>query len=391
MPSQRAILALLIAPSLAAAEGPRISGPPVTAFDWAAEQCTTWDIPDAPARAWRGRDGLVRMIAGSERSRGEAGRDLDHLERSCAPLHEGARADDPAAYDDRSWIAATHVDTSGRVVALAHVEYHGHLRSEACAADAYAACWRNAVVELRSDDSGRSFRRMTGPEDMVAALPYRYEAGQLRRSGYFNPSNIIERDGFLYVFVFAEGYGAQARGACLLRRPVDGEAKDWRAWSGAGFDIRFADPYREEIVDPTAHVCAPLAGISSTISSVAWHAGWGQFLAVTPATRPDAGGVLHTGIWWMTSEDLVVWSEPALLIDLPLLWRRDCAAPAAYAYPSLLDLNSPSVNFETLDSGFRLYLVRLAVGEECAVGPDRDLVWWPLSWPRPGQSAGTVP
>jgi hypothetical protein len=355
----------------------RVTGDAVTAFDWRTERCATWDAPDGPARAWRGPSGEVRLLISSTASRASAGPDLDRLAHACPVLAEGAHRDDPGAHDDRVWIAAPHV--GGRVVALAHTEFHGHLRPGLCAAGTYAACWRNSVVELGSSDGGLSFRRA----GVVAALPYPFDGGQTRRSGYFNPSNVVTRDGHLYAFVFAEATGAQRRGACLIRRPVWGGPSDWRTWDGAGFGARFADAYAGPVTEPAAHVCAPLPGLSSTISSLVWSGQAGRWLAVTPATLRGEDGATRSGIWWTASDDLIRWDRPRLLVELPLLWRRDCAAAAAWAYPSLIDPDSLSPSFETVDGAFRLYLVRMALGPDCRVGPQRDLVWMPVSWPRP--------
>lgn len=361
---------------------PRVSGPAETVFDWRTDRCAEWDIPDTPARAWRDAAGRARLIAGAEASRASLGRSLDRLARDCAVVFRGAHADDPAAYDDRAWIHAVFTADGLRVEALAHVEYHGQLRPERCAAAEYAACWRNAIVQVVSDDGGGGFRRDGDGAGLVAALPYRYAAGQRRRSGYFNPSNILRRGAHLYVFIFAEATGAQRRGACLLRRPLAGAAADWRAWDGADFTVRFADPYREDIADPAAHVCAPLRGVASTISGVVRHAPSGAYLALTAAARRGPDGKWRSGVWWMTSRDLIAWSAPRLLYAVPLLWRRDCARPAAYAYPAMLDDDSASRVFDTVDDDFWMYLVEMRVDGNCRIGPRRDLLRLPLSWPQ---------
>ena len=377
------ILALwlaLAAPALSAAFAePAVTGAARTAFDWRRERCAAWDAPDGPARAWRGPDG-VRLLISSPASRLSLGPDLDRLAHDCAVAYQGARDDDPGAHDDRVWIAGPHPLPDGRTVALAHAEYHGDKRPGACAAGTYAACWRNSVTELVSEDGGRTFRRA----GVVAALPYPYDPDQSRRTGYFNPSNIVERDGWLYAFVFAEATGAQARGPCLIRRPVAGGPGDWRAWDGEAFAAAFADAYAAPPpADPGAHVCAPLPGLSSTVSSVVWSEAAGRWLAVTPAALGDAAGVRRSGIWWTASDDLIRWDRPRLLIELPLLWRRDCAAEAAWAYPSLIDPSSPAADFGAADDDFRLYLVRMPLGPDCRVGPERDLVWFPVSLRRP--------
>ena len=273
--------AMLAAPAAPAApDGPRVIGPPETVYDWASQRCATWDIPDTPARAWRDAGGAVHLVAGSEASRAATGAGLTDLARGCAVLFVGGGADDPGAYDDRAWIHATWTDDGAHVTALAHVEYHGDERPGRCASPASADCWRNAIVELRATDGGRRSPRA----GLAAALPWRYSAADGRRAGYFNPSNILRIGDDLYAFVWTEAFKAQRRGACLIRRPVDGGPADWRAWDGQAFATRFADPYREDVADPAAHACVPLPSVASTISSVVRTA-TGAYLAVTPATR----------------------------------------------------------------------------------------------------------
>lgn len=376
---------ILMASSIAAlpAEpGLVIAGPSEPVFDWASERCATWDIPDTPARAWRGADGRIRLISGSEQSRMETGSALDRLSRDCRILLESSEEDDPAAYDDRAWIAATFTDGT-HVEALVHVEYHGHERPSRCPAARYADCWRNAIVQVISDDGGASFSADAPGAGLVAALPYPYDGDQEGRQGYFNPSNILRDGDHLYVFVFAEAVGAQKRGACLLRRRVAGGAGDWRAWDGAGFTRSFVDPYRSAVADPAAHVCVPVEGVTSTISSVVRHAPSGLYVAVTARGRTGPDGARRSGVYWMSSPDLLRWSEPELLLEAPLLWRRDCAAPFAYAYPALLDARSASPNFDTVADAFWLYLVEMRLNETCGVGPDRDLIRLPVRWHAP--------
>ena len=130
-----------------------------------------------------------------------------------------------------------------------------------------------------------------------------------------------------------------------------------------------------------------MPGIRSTISSVVEDGRSGRFLAVTPATLEDTDGVRRSGIWWTQSANLIDWARPRLLLAVPLLWRRDCGAEAAYAYPSFLDGDGPSANLDVVEGGFWLYLVRMPLGEDCSVGPKRDLLRYPVSlpdgWDRP--------
>ena len=170
-------------------------------------------------------------------------------------LYRGAGADDPGAYDDRAWIHATYA-TDGTQVDRAGAR---RVSRRAPPRAVRVRRSRRLLAQRRSsscdsDDGGRSFARAgTG---LVAGLPYRYSATDGRRAGYFNPSNILRRGDYLYAFVWAERFRAQRRGACLLRRPVEGGAGDWRAWDGAGFAVRFADPYREDVARPGADTSA---------------------------------------------------------------------------------------------------------------------------------------
>ena len=371
------LLIILCFTPLATMAEPIVVGPSQVMFDWTTDRCLRWDSPDTPARAWRDQDQII-MLAGAEQTRLSWGPSLEEMHRDCRIVHEGAEVDDPAAFDDRTWITSPYIEESGRLTALAHVEYHGHTRPGACLAAAYSPCWWNSIVELSANPN---FTAEPAGASLVAALPIRYTTTQTRRQGYFNPSNIINRDGYLYAFLFAEDAFPQLRGACLIRRPVGGQPESWRAWDGDGFKISFIDPYRDAAVDPTRHVCVPVPGVLSTISSIVRRSGTDIYIAVTPMTSRGSDGIERHGIWWMTSTDLIHWTSPNLLLEVPLLWRRDCETDAAYAYPSLIDPDSPTANFETVDEEFWLYLVRIRLDKTCKTGPQRDLVRFPISWP----------
>ena len=345
-------IALMVALSTTAAAAE------IQLFDWSEDACAQWDIPDAPARFWREGVG-VAMIAGSEASRISTGPTMFELERRCDIVYSGNHNSNPGHHDDRAWIHSVWSHADGRVEALVHVEYHGH-RHDTCAAGTYMACWRNSIIAIESRD-GRTFTRSLDPP--VAALPDPYNPAQTQRSGYFNPSNIFRVGRFLYVFVFAEAHGSQARGACLLRREV--ATGTWMAWDGSTFGARLSG-------GDQGGTCAPVSGVSSTLSSVLRDRD-GTYLA---ATARQAEG--RHGIWLQRSGDLLTWSAPELLVELPLLWRRDCAAPAVYAYPALIAPDSPSRNFDTLVGEVWLTAVNMPLGPDCDVGPERNLVAWHL-------------
>jgi hypothetical protein len=363
---------------------PVVVGEPQQIFVWASDRCDSKDIPDAPARAFRDAEGTVHLLAAHDVNRTFAGAQLGAVEHDCGVVFQGGGRDEPAAFDDRIWLASVWTADGTVVHALGHAEYHGHLRPSICPAGRYMACWWNAVVQLVSTDGGKTFRRAgEAGRGLVAALPYRYDPSLGRPAGYFSPSNIIERDGYWYVFVFAESYGAQRRGACLLRTDRLDDPSSWRAWDGSGFTISFADPYTDDTSRPEDHVCAPVPGVSSTISSASRLGASGPYLALIAASRPAVpGGKPVAGIYSMSSSDLIRWTEPRLLLAVPIMFAFSCDARAVYGYPSLLDAQSPSRTFEAVEKDAFLYLTRINV-HDCRLSMERDLVRFPVALEDP--------
>jgi hypothetical protein len=342
-------------------------------FDSDVDGCGLWDVPDGPARAWRDHRGEVVLLAGNDVNRLFVGQDLSSLRRHCAVVHEGAQNDDPLAFDDRVWILATHT-IDGRIVeAITHVEYHGHRRPQLCPGQDYLSCWRNALTALISHDGGRTFTRDPRGH-VVAALPYGYSGRTRHRTGYFSPSNVLRVDDMLYVFMFAENAGEQRRGACLIRRPVEGGPADWRGYDGARFTVRFLDLRAETPTDPRDHVCAPIGPFDTALASIMRAPTLGGYVGVTTTTRRDENGVETSGVWWTFSQTLIDWSPPQLLLEGPLLWRRDCARPFVIAYPSLIDDDGPSRTFDVAEGDFWLFLTRIDLDSACRPTASRALV-----------------
>ncbi len=355
-------------------------------FSWASMRCESWDIPDAPARAWRDAKGAVHLLVSHIRNRAMVGTDLDHLRQDCRTVYQGGAQDAPRLYDDRSWIASPYTLDGSAVYALVHNEFHGHLRRDLCPAGIYLRCWSNSVTAVISHDGGHSFAHAAPPYHLVAAPPYRYPGGGDHRTGYFNPSNIVVRDGYYYAFFWAEAEGAQRRGACLMRSASLADPRAWRAWDGREFTIRFIDAYVEVATDAAQHVCAPVAEgrLTSSISSVTLHRGSGAYIALMATERPGPGGAAVTGIFATGSTDLIHWSEPQLVWRAGLLFKYLCDDAVVF-YPSLLDPASPSSNFEDAGDHAYIYFTDIHL-QSCRIGPDRDLVRVPVEirWSSPG-------
>jgi hypothetical protein len=358
----------------------RVIGEETSVYSWSHQRCETWDVPDAPARAMRTADGSLRLLISHFVTRSMVGSSFRTLVHDCEPLFTGARNDDPDAFDDRLWLTSLWTEDGHKVHGLAHAEYHGQHRPHVCPAAAYLPCWNNAVVQVVSLDGGRTFSRDGGPHRApVATLPWRYDAAQGRPTGYFSPSNIIAWRGYFYVFIFAAASGAQARGACLLRTDRIEDPQAWRAWDGRDFTIDFANPAVAAIDDVTRHVCQPVPGVPTAIGSVVRRAGKDQFIALFAGRLRLAGEPRpQRGIFWVASEDLLNWSPPRLLHAVAIFGAHDCDDLAVYSYPSLIDEQSPSRNFDIVDTTASLYLTRINP-QKCKITADRDLVRLPIA------------
>jgi hypothetical protein len=355
-----------------------VEGPPETVFEWSKEACAKSHVPDVPARAFRSADGQVHLIASHHDNRALVGPSLDTVRAACPVLYQAGADPDLARYDDLSWISAVHTRDGRQVYALAHTEQRGHRTPGLCPAGSYSACLLNTITALVSDDGGRTFRKPDGPA-LVATLPYPFPTDREARVGYANPTNIIERDGWFYTLVFADGYRAQRRGPCLMRTRTLEDPASWRAFDGRDFTVAFVDPFRAPVADPRQHVCTPVAEgrIARSIGGLVEHRASGLVIAVFGDERKEPDGQPVAGIYSATSRDLIHWSEPRLVSALSLLWKKDCGKPQAFFYPALIDPAARTPSFEDIGDKGYLYLVRYNLSG-CKVTWDRDLVRLPI-------------
>lgn len=343
-----------------------------TVYDHRSQACEEWDVPDAPARAWKGADGMVHLLAAHTRARTLSGPSLDRVSHDCRVVFQSAKRDDPARYDDVGWLTSPYTLDGNTIYALVHNEYHGHKRRDLCPVGDYMACWWNTLTLSVSKDGGRSF----APGRYVAGIPYKFRGDLGHRAGLFAPSNIVARDGWFYAMAFAEGMGEQKRGVCVMRTRDLGDPKSWRAWDGRDFTVRFIDPYAEGEADAGSHACAPLPAdrLPFTVTSLVRHSGTGLYVAVMAGRRAERPGAEPvSGMWTSTSPDLVTWSPPRLALEAPLLTDKACGIADSYYYPAILDPNAKTRNFEDAGNTAYLYMTRLAQ-KGCKPTQDRDLV-----------------
>lgn len=248
------------------------------------DRCAPVDLPDVNPRAYRAADGSVVMFALHFQARALRGPGLDHLKIDChvaLASHEDA---DPAKYDGRRYITATWTADGRNVAALVHDEYHAETHPGRCITTDALACWWNAILAFRSTDGGANF----APADpmVLAATPFRQDVGQTRHRGFFNPSNMFGKDGFVYAFVSTTGWTGQQPGECLIRTRDPMDSSKWRAWDGRDFTVRWRDPYGPKS-DAPQPACATIEPFGYAVGAVVRHRPSGNFVAVWEAPRVE--------------------------------------------------------------------------------------------------------
>jgi hypothetical protein len=214
---------------------------------------------------------------------------------------------------------------------------------------------------------------------LVASVPYRYDPQAGSHIGYFNASNLVERDSAVYALMWATQYREQVLGNCLIRTEHPEAPASWRAWDGTAFGVEFIDPYRST-APPAAHVCQAIDRnhLAGPVASLVRHAPSGAYVALFVAGNPAGDAELPWAVFSAGSWHLAHWSPPRLVMPVARFDAIACPRSAPLAYPSLIDPGSPSVNFDTIGDSAQLFLTRLNL-EGCRTSLDRDLTRMPVS------------
>jgi hypothetical protein len=285
---------------------------------------------------------------------------------------ESDRDPDPAAFNDGEWIGATYTEDGKTIYAVVHNEYQGGEHPGQCSLD--TGCWYNSLTLAVSTDSGESYQHpVMPPGHLVASYPLQYgpDIGIL---GIFHPSNIVKgKDGFYYSIVqLVKPLGEGVTGwVCLMRTHDLSDPKSWRYWDGAGFEGRFINPYIEPTDNPDAHECTPLEGNGGLTNSLTYNNYIDRYVLLGPGGEDES-----SGFYYALSEDLIHWTPFELLYHV-LPFDPSNTTDILYQYPSLLDPNSESRNFETTGKTAYLYYTRHNISEG---GLDRDLVRIPVEF-----------
>lgn len=359
-------------------EGPvtfslRVVGEEEVVFDWTADRCEDLDVPDLPTRAFRDDSGQVQMIASHFTVRRNIGPDLNNLTHECGIVLASDRDPDPAAFNDAEWIGSTYTEDGKTIYAILHNEYHGWEHSGQCFTQFqfWLKCWYNGLTLAVSTDSGASYQHpVMPPEHLIAAYPEQY-IPDVGPYGIFHPSNIVKgKDGFYYSIVHLVRPFGEDGWACLMRTHDLSDPKSWRFWDGSGFDGTFINPYTDETNDSEAHVCSSVH-IALT-SSLTYNNYIDRYVLLGPG-----GGGESSGFYYALSKDLINWTPFKLFYHVELPWTADNPEDTVYLYPSLLDPDSDTRNFETAGKTAYLYYTRLNFGQG---NLDRDLLRIPVEF-----------
>jgi hypothetical protein len=373
------MLAIWLGAASSLAATVRITGPEQVIFDYSQMSCGSGHYPDGPARAFRDSRGRVQLIIAHSTNRRMIGPDFDRLAPDCTIIRDSRLDPFPGHFDDKNWITSVHTFDGTEVFALQHVEYHGEQHPGMCPLGEATSCSFNTTTFARSTDAGDSYSNAPPPSQLVASAPYTYlpDSG---RWGFLSPGNLVEKDGYYYSMLIALPYRAQRGGVCLMRTKTVGDPASWRAWDGAGFTVRFVNPYLEPSASPAAHVCHPVSApqIGQIQRSATFNSHLNKFFVIGTDERFDpARQRAVRGIYYSFSDDLVHWSDMQLLIEP----SATCVpgGPVTMTYPSVIDPSSSRRNFDSAGQTAHLYYTRRSP-DNCADGADRDLARLPIEF-----------
>jgi hypothetical protein len=342
---------------------------PAVVYEWTKQKCEEWDVPDAPLRAFRRADGSVVAFASNQENRPFIGTSLQEIVHGCHSSLPSKVDPDPSLYQGLRFITAVWTADGIHVQALIHNEYHAE-KFGTCTFKQEMKCWYTTILSARSKDSGMTFV-LSNPPKVVAAIPFQQDIEQGRHRGFFNPSNILFRDGAWYMATNTTGGAGQQPGTCLFRSKDINDPAGWKGFDGHDFTAPSVDPYRD---DPAHYVpCQPMTGIA-TLGSISYYPPADLYLAVFQGPDRDHP---NGSIGYAWSKDMLHWGPRTTLLDEPGMTSKNCTDVYRYGYPSVLDGKAKGRNFDQIGDKPFVYLTRFHV-EKCLLGPDRDLVRFQL-------------
>lgn len=342
-----------------------LDGSRAVVFDTAKDSCDPADIPDVMARAFRDYKGTVHLLASQSVLRQNLGPTLLGAKHNCQVVYRSAHDPNPAHHNDSVWLDSFYSLDGKRIVALAHMEYHGWEHPGMCHSNNIWACEFDADTFFLSEDGGYHFKPFQGPLNYVG-IPYQYQI-DTGPSGYSVDTNILKVGEWYYAMATAWQWPPncteEGSKPCLV--PVGGspirtsnllDASSWRGWNGKAFSVSFVDPYLDPVTRPQDHIYTPVPYMDF-VTAINVYEPAHLFIA----TLWDGGDkkLGPEGLYLSTSTDLIHWRRPTLVVTQAQLLTKEPAGDWSYAYFSLLDPTSNDTNFSTVGDLPDVYYVRM--------------------------------
>jgi hypothetical protein len=346
-------------------------------FDHSVNAIEDEDIPDAPARAFRDADGKIQLIASHYISYRMIGNDFNSLLKDSSVIMNSHFNTDPSKYNSNEWIRGIYTLDGATIHTIIHNEYLPY------GAANYETDYFNSLTYGVSIDTGRTYTHATPPDHFVATIPYQYTSGH--PMGIFNGSNIIYNsdDGYYYRLVHLEEHLLQDWGVGVIRTQTLSDPDSWRGWNGSAYDVEFVDPYNENIGTRADHILAPVSrdNIGKMSDGLVYSTYFDKYVLVGPHVKYDPHEDQDiTGFYYSVSDDLINWSSPILIRETTEGW-----GVGGEWYPTLIDHNDTTRNFEEIGQEAYLYFTRWNSGNY-----DRDLLRIPIRFNKNIVSSFTV-
>jgi len=341
-------------------------------FDSTTDRCGERDIPDNPAHVVRAEDGelVLFSLSDSPNNYVRRGPDFDSFVTDCDPALEEADLPTAQSYENNEWLWSPYREGT-RWHVLIHNEFHGSVY--------------NSITYSVSTDGARSFVKPGAPAHVVAPAPRMWTPDTFGAEGYFTPTNIVlGPDNYYYALVrymrIQRAMGIDVRGVCAIRTRTLDDPTSWRAWDGSGYNMQLTSPYVAGGDVPVCEFVRLPAGASA--HSLTYNTYLERYMAVDEHLIWE-GEKSVCGFIFSTSVDLIHWSEVQLITPARIGCDTDDTTPGQLEpvpvqYPSIIDHEDSSINFERPGRTPYLYYTRHNGGL------DRDLVRVPVKFTMDG-------
>lgn len=373
-------------------------------FEYVSDRCAELDLPDVHAHPIRTKDGIMLVSGNAPDNYFMFGNDFNTLKRSCDPVFKSGDKWEVDSFDHQEWITSVYSDDGVTIHALVHNEYHDPY-SRKCKpriTDPSNPCWYNIISYAKSTDGGRTFTQPASPNHLVAMLPYKWDPDAAPRGappphGYFEPSNIVEHNGYYYSLMFGliSNTDMSKSGTCIMRTDDLSSPGSWKIWDGEGFNVSLINPYTDPPQDSSKYLPAFVSHrtIRDLRGSLTWNTYLKRFMLVGGGVHP-VNGLETCGFFFSLSDDLINWLQPQLIRETILGWspcNRQTPNQTARnivqeAYPSLIDHDAPDISFTNVDSTAYLYFMQnMDNWKQGGWGLRRDLVRIPIRFIKEGE------